>query len=205
MAFTENQFPPEINQGSGGGPMFNTEIATTTSGYETRNKKWSQARHKYNVSMGVRGAVDFEELKNFYMAMNGRANGFRFKDWGDYKSGSVLDSVTNLDQVIGTGDGVNKVFQVVKTYTDGLAYTRTIKKLVTGTLIVAVDGVATAAYTVDITTGIITFTTAPLDTLVVTAGYEFDVPCRFDTDSMQTIYSNFLIFDTELSAIEIRE
>jgi uncharacterized protein (TIGR02217 family) len=59
---------------------------------------------------------------------------------------------------------------------------------------VAVDGITQTAgmdYTADETAGLITFTTAPESGLSVTAGYEFDVPVRFDTDRIDVDLSHF--------------
>ena len=44
-------------------------------------------------------------------------------------------------------------------------------------------------FTVDTTTGIVTFTTAPIAGTVLKAGFEFDVPVRFDTDQIDTVLS----------------
>ena len=42
----------------------------------------------------------------------------------------------------------------------------------------------TQGYTVDLTTGIVTFTVAPGAGVAVTSDYDFDVPVRFDTDML---------------------
>ena len=44
---------------------------------------------------------------------------------------------------------------------------------------------------VDVTTGLITFVTPPVPGVVVCAGFEFDVPVRFETDRILTSIESF--------------
>lgn len=174
--FVEVQFPPNISYGSKGGPGFNTDVFEADSGEEQRNQKWSQARCRYDVSQGIRSKDDMMLVLDFFYNMKGRAVGFRFKDWSDYHLPR-----TN----IGTGNGVLVAFQLVRKYTVGaLTHTRTLKKIVTGTVQIWVNDILIdpADYTVDDDTGIVTFDVAPGNTLAVEAACEFDVPVRFDTD-----------------------
>ena len=178
MAFIEVAFPSDIAYGSSGGPEYSTDIVITHGGYEQRNVNWSQARAKYNVAHGVKTQSQLDALIVFFRARKGRAVGFRFKDWSDYK-------VTA--QVIGTGNGTNTAFQLVKAYiSGGITETRTITKPVVGTVNVYIAGVlqTSTAYALDTTTGIITFTTAPASSAIITADFQFDVPARFDTDTL---------------------
>ncbi len=178
MAFIEVAFPSDIAYGSSGGPEYSTDIVITNGGHEQRNINWAQARAKYNVAHGVKTKVQLDALIAFFRARKGRAEGFRFKDWSDYKA---------VAQVIGTGNGTNKIFQLVKTYTSGgITETRTIAKPVVGTLAVYAAGVlqAGAAYALDSTNGKITFVAAPANGASITADFEFDVPARFDTDRL---------------------
>ena len=65
----------------------------------------------------------------------------------------------------------------------------TFAKPVAGTVRVARAGVeATSGWSVDATTGIVTFATAPAAGVLVTAGFEFDVPVRFDTDRLDVTW-----------------
>ena len=111
---------------------------------------------------------------------------FRWKDWADYRSCSTEAQPSFLDQAIGTGDGARTQFQLTKSYTSGgYSYLRTIKKPVAGSVSVGKAGVLqTSGWTVDTTTGLVTFAVAPGSGQVVTAGFEFDVPVRFDADSL---------------------
>lgn len=81
----------------------------------------------------------------------------------DFASAAPGVAVTALDQPIGTGDGGNKVFQLVKVYGSAYApWTRVIAKPVAGRVLIAVGGMAVVSgWAVDLTTGLVTFTAAP--------------------------------------------
>ena len=89
-----------------------------------------------------------------------------------------------LDQPLGTGDGALTTFQLIKRYPDAVsAYDRAIKWPVAGTLVVAVNGVLKASgVAVNRGTGVVTLTPAPAAAAVITAGFQFDVPVRFEED-----------------------
>jgi uncharacterized protein (TIGR02217 family) len=74
----------------------------------------------------------------------------------------------------------------VKHYASGSqTWVRTITKPVAGTVRTALGGVEQpSGWSVDTTTGIVTFDTAPSSGVAITAGFEFDVPVRFDTDAL---------------------
>ena len=182
--FAEVQFPTDISYGATGGPMFLTDVVTTISGHEQRNSKWSQSRAKYNVASGVKTETQWQALIAFFRARRGKAVGFRFKDWSDYKVESVQ---------IGVGDDSTTEFQLVKIYSSGpVAVSRDITKPVAGTVDIYVDSVLqSSGVSVDTTTGIVTFSSAPATDEVITADFEFDVPVRFDTDEMAVSMDSF--------------
>ena len=213
MGFHEVQFPPDISYGSKGGPGFKTEILTTDSGSEQRVAKWSTPRRFYDVSFGLKSWQDMKRVISFYIARLGAAYGFRYKDWLDYTSSTTgpVFSPVFTDQQIGVGDGVKTSFQLVKTYNDGfISRTRTITKPVNGTVTIGVGGVQqTSGWTVNSATGIVTFTSAPAYGMLISAGYEFDVPVRFDASSDQLISANLDDFDNSsiqsIGLIEIKD
>jgi len=60
-------------------------------------------------------------------------------------------------------------------------------------------------YSVDYETGTVSFVNAPDIDLQVTAGFEFDVPVRFDTDRIQTSVASFQAGDVpSVPIIEVR-
>jgi uncharacterized protein (TIGR02217 family) len=199
MAFIEVRFPIDIAYGSSGGPVYSTDIVITQSGNEQRNSNWSQARARYNVAHGVKTQTQLDVLIAFFRARKGRADGFRFKDWTDYKV---------LAQAIGTGNGSATIFQLKKTYSSGaVTETRTITKPVQSTVVIYLAGVlqSGASYSVNTTNGAITFAAAPANGAAITADFEFDIPVRFDTDRLSVTLDNYgssSLYDIPL--VEIR-
>jgi len=182
------RFPDDISYGSSGGPNFKTWVYEGHSGKEQRNIGWATSKARYDVSHAVKDKADMDALRSWFYAMQGRAYGFRFKDWGDYEL---------TDEQIGTGDGVTSVFKIIKTYTIGVnSYIRRIFKPIATGLVVKVNGVTqtlTTHYTVDTTTGAITFVSPPTSTHPITVTCEFDVPVRFDTDTFGASHEGWLM------------
>jgi uncharacterized protein (TIGR02217 family) len=190
--FHEIRFPTSIAFHSTGGPERKTEIVSLGSGYEERNGVWAASRRRFDVGYGIKTLDDMAAVTAFFEARSGRLYGFRYKDFADFKSATPAAAVTAFDQRLGTGDGVAKSFALTKTYASGPAsWTRAIVKPVAGSVRAGVAGTETTAFTVDTTTGVVTLATAPGAGAAVTAGFEFDVPVRFDTDSLAINLSNF--------------
>jgi uncharacterized protein (TIGR02217 family) len=207
MAFHEVRFPDSISRGARGGPERRTQIVELASGDEERNASWANSRRRYDVSYGIRRADDLAAVVAFFEARNGRLHGFRFKDWSDYKSGLPSNVRSPLDQAIGTGDGTTTAFQLVKHYTSGAqSWTRTITKPVAGSVRLALGGVEQASgWSVDATSGVVTFASAPDAGVAVTAGFEFDVPVRFDSDTLDvTLDIERLGSITSIPLVELR-
>ena len=195
MAFHEVRDPVGLSIGSSGGPERRTEIVTLVNGFEERNSPWAHSRRRYDAGAGMRSLDDFAALIAFFEARRGQLHGFRWKDWADYKTCLPSQSVSAMDQEIGVGDGLTTVFQLRKTYTSGgSAYTRDLVKPVAGSVKVAVAGVVQtlpAEFTVEEARGIVTLNLPPALGAVVTAGCEFDVPVRFDTDRISASIASF--------------
>ncbi|WP_333817890.1 DUF2460 domain-containing protein [Tabrizicola sp.] len=186
MAFHEIRFPDSISRGAKGGPERRTQIVELASGDEERNASWANSRRRYDVSYGVRRADDLAAVVAFFEARNGRLHAFRFKDWSDYKSCLPSAAPSPTDQIIGTGNGSTTTFALTKTYASGAqSWARTIIKPVAGTVTVSLNGVAQGSgWSINTTTGIVTFVAPPATGAVIRAGFEFDVPVRFDTDEL---------------------
>lgn len=189
MAFHEIRFPDNISRGARGGPSRRTQIIELASGAEERNSPWADSRRRYDAAYGVRKADDLSAVIAFFEARHARLHGFRWKDWLDYKSCLPSQSPAATDQAIAFGDGETTEFQLRKVYVSGAqTYSRIIRKPVSGTVKIAVNGVAqTEGWAVDTATGIVTFDVAPADGDPITAGFEFDVPVRFDTDQLDVM------------------
>ncbi|MEO0916236.1 MAG: DUF2460 domain-containing protein [Pseudomonadota bacterium] len=209
MSFHEVQFPTSLSFGSVGGPERVTEIVTLANGYEERNTPWADSRRRYDAGLGMRSLADIDALIAFFEARRGQLFGFRWKDWSDYRSSGSLVAPAFDDQVIGTGDGVSTAFRLSKTYTSGEAfYERRIQKPVQGSVLAGVQGDVKAEgveFAVDVTTGVLTFSSPPGPGATVTAGFEFDVPVRFGTDSIQSSVASFKAGDIpNVPVVEVR-
>jgi hypothetical protein len=159
--FHEVRFPDNVAYGATGGPEFATTVVVTGSGREQRNVNWAEARGRWDVASGLKNQAQLDELIAFFRARNGRAYGFRFKDWTDYPvpAGQALP-VRQRDR--GPHDYPSRVVGAVRVYKGG------VEQL--------------SGWSVNVTTGLITFSTAPASGVQVTADFEFDLPVRFDTD-----------------------
>jgi uncharacterized protein (TIGR02217 family) len=207
MAFHEVRFPDAISRGARGGPERRTQIVELASGAEERNASWANSRRRYDVAYGIRRADDLAAVVAFFEARNGRLHGFRFKDWADFKSCLPSQTPGPTNQQIGTGNGAAPLFQLTKRYTSGAqSWTRAITRPVAGTVTIALNNTPQASgWSVSTATGLITFNTAPAAGVAITAGFEFDVPVRFDTDVLDvTLDLERLGSITSIPLVEIR-
>lgn len=162
MSFIDVQFPTSISYGCIGGPLFKNTSIAMLSGRVKKNQDWAYPRREYDAASGLSTTDDLEDLLAFFHITNGGAHKFPWKDFLDYKSGYVDDSVTASDQTIGTGDGSTAAFQLIKTYSFSgyVSSSRKILLPVTSSVVVAVDGAATTAFTLSArgeSGGLITF------------------------------------------------
>lgn len=195
MGFHDVRFPANLSFGSVGGPERRTEVVTLANGFEERNTPWAHSRRRYDAGLGMRSLDDIEALIAFFEARQGQLYGFRWKDWSDFKTSKSSKTVNFEDQNIGFGDGETNVFQLNKSYSSGAAtYVRPVTKPVLGTLKIGTQGVElqeSIEWNVDTTTGLVTFSTPPEEGVLISAGFEFDVPVRFDADRIATSVSSF--------------
>ncbi|TAE82246.1 MAG: TIGR02217 family protein [Alphaproteobacteria bacterium] len=196
--FSEQRFPIDISYGSSGGPVFSTLITSTVAGYEQRTSHWSEARAVYNVAHGVKTQHQLDQLIAFFRARRGRAQGFRFKDWSDYHGTNVT---------LATANGTTTIFPLVKHYMSGTdTAIRRIHKPVTGTVKIYHNGtLQNSGYSVNNTTGIITYNNAPANGVVISADYEFDVPVRFETDQLIASLDDYGVYSwADIPLVELR-
>lgn len=210
MAFDEVQFPLESQVGTAGGPQWSTAITTLDSGGEERVQRWASARRRYRVDLSLieRDEV-VRDILSFLLARDGAARGCRFEDPSDHSSApDGFSEPDPEDVVIGVGDDVATQFQLVKPYVSGTqTRVRTISKPQPGTVRIAIDGVEqTSGWTVDETTGVVTFTTPPDDDEEVTAGFYYDVPVRLserDDQGLQIAHTGPLTARSSVELVEI--
>ena len=173
--------------GAVGGVERRVDVVALANGKEFRNSPWAHGRRRFEIGGTMMSQSALYDLAAFFEARGGRMYGFRFRDPMDWKSCKPDEVVTPFDQVIGVGDGAIATFQLVKSYGDApFATKRTITKPVEGGVRLAVGGVevSSAAFVVDSMTGLATLDTPPGLGDVITAGFEFDTPVRFDIERL---------------------
>lgn len=192
MSFFECEFPTSVGFLASGGPAFSTTVNEGFSGGEQRNRNWSQTRGIWTIDLQYKTQDFFDAVLAFFLVVGGQADAFRFKDHKDFVA---------TGQLIGTGDGATAVFQLIKNYVSGpRTYVRTILKPITSavidfqgnalpnTVVIYDNGVPLTNdvdYTVDETTGLITFTIAPTLGHFITADFQFHYPARFTSDELK--------------------
>lgn len=210
MAFHDVRFPVDISRGARGGPERRVDVVTLASGREERNARWADSRRRYDVAYGIRSADDLAEVVAFFEGRGGQLNAFRFKDWADYKSALPSAPVTPTDVSLGLADGTRTQWQLSKRYggpSAAMLWSRAITKPVAGTVRVAFGATEQlSGWTVDAATGVVTFSSAPTPGTLVQAGFEFDVPVRFDTPALDvTLDFERLGSIQSIPLIEVRE
>lgn len=209
MSFHEIRFPARLSFGSVGGPERKTDVVALASGAEERNTPWAHSRRRYDAGIGLRSLDDIEALVAFFEARRGRLHGFRWKDWSDYKSCLPSREPDYRDQVIATGDGATVTFPLQKVYRSGAqSYARPIEKPVAGTVVMGIRDVEAREgvdFEIDTATGLVTFSHPPGVGAEISAGFEFDVPVRFDTDRIETSVASFRAGEApSVPVIEVR-
>jgi uncharacterized protein (TIGR02217 family) len=178
--FDEIQFPPEISVGAMQGPIFSTIIVATANPGEQRVGLWKTGRMMFDVSKSIQTPAEMRAVVAFFRARQGRLRGFRFKDWTEYMC--TTEILANPYPLL--------ITQLQKTYSSGgVDSVRRITKPVIGAVTIFDNGsplTVTTHYTVDYTTGVVTFAGGkPIAGHVYTWTGEFDVPVRFDTDQLK--------------------
>jgi uncharacterized protein (TIGR02217 family) len=180
MAFFEERFPDEIAQGATGGPRWKTTKGRSAGGSRFANKDWSDALHFYEVSQAIKSLADFEAVRAFFYVVAGSFDGFRFKDFTNFR---VAQAVGVLELV------TTDVYQMHKAERYGSReYLRRIRKPVEDTVTIYRTRSAVTssiAASIDYTTGLVTVSGHVVGDTYAWAG-EFDVPVNFADDSMES-------------------
>lgn len=186
--------------------MWRTNIIVIDSGAEIRNQQWSYPRHEYDVAYGVKEKYQLENLISFFQVMAGQAIGFRYKDHSDFKSCQYSTGTINSSDCVLTTASNTTAVQIYKTYTQG-SYVRSRKILKpTTNVLVSVNGtnLTTSQFAVDTTNGIINISTGYSTGVVIKAGFEFDVPVRFNTDSLNVNLEDYQVGSAQVLLIELK-
>lgn len=200
MAFFEQQFPPEISANMTGGPRFLTSKAFMAGGQRITNRLSQYPLREYSLAHPVQQGSQFDQLRAFFYVVGGDADGFRFKDWSDYRVVAAQSSATLIS---------GAVYQLNKTYTFGArTFTRPIYKPVSGAQIFRTRSGSTSNITgtsaMDATTGRVTVTGHVVGDVYTWSG-QFDVPVAFkDPGAVFRVIGGSSML-TEWPSIEIEE
>jgi len=208
-------FPTGLSSGSAGGPRWAVEVSVNDAGYEERNNPWAYPLHDYDVAYGVKDIADLEELHSIFMIAQGMTHGFRFRDPLDWKS-CARDSDPAFDDVVilGSAVGGETSLQVYKTYAyAGVETQRKITRIF-GTMLLGINGSEKTAgthFTINKQTGVIDLTggSTPHGALSesdeVTAGFQFHVPVRFNSNSISIQLEEYTHGTASVPLTEVRE
>ncbi len=201
MAFIDQHLPEEIELNAVRREIEDLEIVTTDGGFEVRNAHQAQNHLEYELAYPPAefSGEKIAAVKALFRASRGGLHFFPFHDWDD--EFHTLD-----DEVIGIGDGAQTQFQVTKTWTvGGQSQSRKITRPA-NPLTVKKDGVTqTTGFSVSYTTGIVTFSPAPANGVVISVDGSFDVAVRFDPTMEATAITGWLEHIETLRLIEIKE
>lgn len=180
-------------------PRWSTDIAQVANGSEQRNQNWMHPLRQFTAPGGVACAQDINALYHMWMVTRGPKQTFPLKDPFDFASKDLITAdwedpePSRTDQVIGTGNGTARSFQLVRRYTFGdQVYDRPIHLPVVDSVVVAINGRdpndipeslgGPNPWTVTRRGGVVTFERPPASGASITAGFLFDVEVRFESD-----------------------
>jgi uncharacterized protein (TIGR02217 family) len=175
MSHFETLLDIGYDYGAEGGQAWDSTVIVYPNFRSVRNQNLSRPIGAWQLGDRVVSATDYQYLQSFLHATRGQVHSFNYKDWNDY---CAID-----EQLANVGDGT---LQITKTY--GLlinGWVRSIKKLKPDDVVLKVDDVEQVEdtdYTLDDTSGLITWNAAPDTGAIVTWSGEFYVPVRFDRD-----------------------
>jgi uncharacterized protein (TIGR02217 family) len=207
MTIPAYRLPEFIERGAQFGPTFRNVIQEAISGNEQRFAQWTKCRGVGNLGYGLQDSTDklgdFRAILSLFRAHFGSLYPFRFRDWSDYVA---------TNEVFGTGTGSQTAFQLTMTYDPQLIllgtqgsffYVRSIA-LLASTPVIKDNNVIVPSSNYSISaSGLVTFTTAPTSGHQLTWNGEFDVPVRFDTDTLPVVMNEADL--TSLQNIPIKE
>lgn len=171
-------------------PVFNTRIQTAVSGREARAALYSYPTWDFSLSYEVlRDELgEMQALAGFFLARKGQFDSFLYLDPTD-------NSVD--DAALGTGNGSNKAFQLLRPFGGFNEPLTNIKS----TAAVKVGGVQTSAYTLS-SNGVLTLTAAPAAGVSVTWSGTYYFRCRFKSDTAE--FNQFMYRLWELKTLEFK-
>lgn len=186
-------------------PRFAGRIQNAVSGRELRvldqvkpvwtwTLTYTLLRDKWDMRAATGPGVGYDELRTlvgFFLQQQGTFRPFLFDDPTDNRI---------TDQVLGTGDGSEDMFQLVRSM-GGFAEPITAPDVVSA---IRYNGMRQdpAIYSVDSETGLVTFITPPAAGHVITADFTYRFRVRFADDSAE--FENFMYQLWQLKQIKLQ-
>lgn len=145
------------------------DVVIKKSGSKKRKTMTTQAYPQWTIKCSYNALNDYEveQAAGFFAKVRGQLSPFLWKDFEDYKQEKVR---------IGTGDGANKDFQLLRNYAG--TYVEPIYDVIPGTLIVYADDISVSFELGN--DGLVTLGAAPITGTVVTATFEYYWRLAFD-------------------------
>ena len=172
-------------------PTFQTRIQRAVSGRELRALDYPYPLWQFTLVFDLlrdnptAGYNELRTLMGFFMLCQGAYGTFLFEDPSDYQ-------VTG--QQIGIGNASTTVFQLQRAMGATLPGGGFLEPIVAPNVVNAIylDGITQnpGTYSVDPSSGLVTFSMAPASGLIITADYSYYFRCRFTDDSYA--FENFM-------------
>ena len=189
VVFDEVELPVFFTRVTNGGPKGSTTVITNPfSGVSQRNVNRLDQLWEGVIEYAHLEPQELNDLIAFFRCRDAMARGFLLTDYTDFwaSSDGTADDPIGTPMQFGTGDGSTTVFGLHKRYTSGgVTRERRIVKPVSGTVSIYKNDVLqtlTTHYTIDYSTGIVTFVAAPTNGHTLKWTGEFYIPVRFATD-----------------------
>jgi uncharacterized protein (TIGR02217 family) len=202
MAFVNRRISLKSRLGTSFSESFSVQRHTDVGGNEYSKLQHPFPRLEYTINYAnMLRDTEAREIIDLYQEAGGTYAGFRVKHKQEFTTNDKKLPPTALDQPLIVISPTQ--YQLVTWYGTPTpeATRRIIKKPVTGTALIAVDGVLVEdGFVVDYGSGVVTFDEDPDG--VVTGGCEFDIPMRFAADYSGTLNDNNVI-SSVINIIEI--
>jgi uncharacterized protein (TIGR02217 family) len=170
---------PGMNFPVGRSPIWQTDVQYSVSGKRTSISNWTYPKWKYTIGFDVlrsNALAELQQMVGFFNARQGRFDTFLFNDPDD-------NSV--LLQGFGFGDGTTTKFQLARAYGGYVEPVLVVNSTpapqiyVNGTL-----KIGGTDYTLNVTTGLVTFVTAPANGTALTWTGAYYWRCEFLDDQI---------------------
>jgi uncharacterized protein (TIGR02217 family) len=181
MEFIAITFPDCIALGAQSDPTWSTTLAEVIGGAEATNQNWSEARHRFDVSLTARPVSEYHSMRDHFHEARGRAKKWPFKDFLDFEVTQANGVLLDANLVAPAGNGT---FNLHKKYGTVDPYYRQITRPDTP-IIVYRNGVNImgAGAVVTYAGGTVAITGHTGGDVYTWSG-TFKVPCRYDIDRL---------------------